>query len=330
MPNDQPISARSGYLPLTLALGLILLSPLLFMFLHPESLIQRSMIAVIGGAPAMVALIATPVILILTGVLVLNGLVIINPNESRVLILFGHYIGTLEQAGFFWVNPFYLKKLVSRRVRTFETGSMTESTTKKDSAGNVTTETGPRRRHPAKVNDQDGNPIEIASVVVWKVVDSAKALFEVDKYEDYVQIQSESALRNLASRYPYDSHDDQRLSLRGSPEVVGEELKRELAERLAPAGVEVLEARLSMLAYAPEIAAVMLRRQQANAILAARRIIVDGAVGMVEMALDRLDKDGRVKLDDERRAAMVSNLLVVLCGEKDPQPVVNTGSLYTG
>jgi regulator of protease activity HflC (stomatin/prohibitin superfamily) len=180
------------------------------------------------------------------------------------------------------------------------------------------------------VNDLDGNPIEIAAVVVWRVVDSARALFDVDNYEEFVHIQSESALRNLASKHPYDSHDDTRISLRGNPDKVGAELQSELRERLAAAGVEVMEARISILAYAPEIAAVMLRRQQASAILAARRIIVDGAVGMVEMALDRLDAEGKVKLDDERRAAMVSNLLVVLCGEKDPQPVLNTGSLYTG
>lgn len=329
MVKDQAVKASSGYGPLGLGLFLVLGSPFLFFLFHPDSpgpLVHKAL----GDAAALVVLIGMPVLGILAGVLVLIGLVIVNPNESRVLILFGKYVGTLDHDGFFWVNPFYLKKLVSRRVRTFETGSMTESTTTKDAAGNVKTETGPRRRHPAKVNDQDGNPIEVASVVVWKVVDSAKALFDVDKYEEYVQIQSESALRNLASRYPYDSHEESRPSLRGSPEVVGEELKRELAERLAPAGVEVLEARLSMLAYAPEIAAVMLRRQQATAILAARRIIVDGAVGMVEMALDRLDREGRVKLEDERRAAMVSNLLVVLCGEKDAQPVVNAGSLYNG
>ncbi|MFM7540635.1 MAG: SPFH domain-containing protein [Planctomycetota bacterium] len=329
MVQDKPVQARSGYAPLCLAMALLLGSPFLFFLLNPESP-GAIVFQALGQSIALVVLIGLPVTGIVLAVLILNGLAIVNPNESRVLILFGDYVGTIEQAGFYWVNPFYLKKLVSRRVRTFETGSMTESTTKKDAAGNVTTETGPRRRHPAKVNDLDGNPIEIASVVVWRVVDSAKALFDVDRYEDYVQIQSESALRNLASRYPYDSHEEHRPSLRGSPEAVGEELKRELAERLTPAGVEVLEARLSMLAYAPEIAAVMLRRQQASAILAARRIIVDGAVGMVEMALDRLDREGKVKLDEERKAAMVSNLLVVLCGEKDPQPVVNTGSLYTG
>ena len=329
MVQDKPVQARSGYAPLCLAMALLLGSPFLFFLLNPESP-AAIVFQALGQSIALVVLIGLPVTGIVLAVLILNGLAIVNPNESRVLILFGDYVGTIDQEGFYWVNPFYLKKLVSRRVRTFETGSMTESTTKKDAAGNVTTETGPRRRHPAKVNDLDGNPIEIASVVVWRVVDCAKALFDVDRYEDYVQIQSESALRNLASRYPYDSHEEHRPSLRGSPEAVGEELKRELAERLTPAGVEVLEARLSMLAYAPEIAAVMLRRQQASAILAARRIIVDGAVGMVEMALDRLDREGKVKLDEERKAAMVSNLLVVLCGEKDPQPVVNTGSLYTG
>jgi len=270
------------------------------------------------------------VLSILLGILTLIGLVVVNPNQSRVLTLFGEYVGTLKDAGFYWVNPFYLKRLVSLRVRTFETGSQSESTTTKDASGNVTTATGPKRRQPAKVNDLDGNPIEIAAVVVWRVVDSVRALFDVDNYEDFVHIQSESALRNLASKHPYDSHDDSRISLRGNPDKVGEELRTELRDRLSAAGVEVLEARISILAYAPEIAAVMLRRQQASAILAARRIIVDGAVGMVEMALDRLDSEGKVKLDDERRAAMVSNLLVVLCGDKDPQPVVNTGSLYTG
>jgi regulator of protease activity HflC (stomatin/prohibitin superfamily) len=235
--------------------------------------------------------------------LLLTGLFMVNPNEGRVLQLFGDYKGTVKDPGLRWANPFYTKKAISLRVRNFETGRL-------------------------KVNDTDGNPVEIAAVVVWKVVDTAEASFEVDNYEHYVHVQSEAALRNLATRYPYDSHDEAQVSLRGSTAEVAKDLKHEIHERLAKAGVEVVEARISHLAYAPEIAAAMLRRQQAGAIVAARARIVEGAVGMVEMALEHLARSTQVQLDEERKAAMVSNLLVVLCADREAQPVVNTGTLY--
>jgi regulator of protease activity HflC (stomatin/prohibitin superfamily) len=231
------------------------------------------------------------------------GLFMVNPNEGKVLQLFGEYKGTAKQEGLRWANPFLTKKKVSLRVRNFESSRL-------------------------KVNDIDGNPIEIAAVVVWKVVETAEAIFEVDDYEHYVKVQSESALRNLATSYAYDAHDDQHVSLRGHTNAVADHLKREIQDRLAKAGVQVLEARISHLAYAPEIAAAMLQRQQAGAIIAARQRIVEGAVGMVEMALDMLSAKSIIQLDEERKAAMVSNLLVVLCGDRNTQPVINTGTIY--
>ena len=231
------------------------------------------------------------------------GLFMVNPNEGKVLQLFGEYKGTAKQEGLRWANPFLTKKKVSLRVRNFESSRL-------------------------KVNDIDGNPIEIAAVVVWKVVETAEAIFEVDDYEHYVKVQSESALRNLATSYAYDAHDDQHVSLRGHTNAVADHLKREIQDRLARAGVQVLEARISHLAYAPEIAAAMLQRQQAGAIIAARQRIVEGAVGMVEMALDMLSAKSIIQLDEERKAAMVSNLLVVLCGDRNTQPVINTGTIY--
>jgi regulator of protease activity HflC (stomatin/prohibitin superfamily) len=231
------------------------------------------------------------------------GLFTVAPNEGQVLQLFGAYRGTVRENGLRWANPFYSKQRLSLRVRNFESGKL-------------------------KVNDTDGNPVEIAAVVVWRVVDTAEAVFEVDTYEQYVKVQSEAAVRNLASRYPYDSHDEKQVSLRGSTADVAHDLKREIQERLAKAGVEVIEARISHLAYAPEIAAAMLRRQQAGAIIAARQKIVEGAVGMVEMALEKLTRSQQVRLDEERKAQMVSNLLVVLCGDREAQPVVNTGTIY--
>ncbi len=233
----------------------------------------------------------------------LAGLFMVNPNEGKVMQLFGAYKGTAKQEGLRWANPFFTKKKVSLRVRNFESSRL-------------------------KVNDIDGNPIEIAAVVVWKVVETAEAVFEVDDYEHYVKVQSESALRNLATSYAYDAHDDQHVSLRGHTNAVADHLKREIQERLARAGVQVLEARISHLAYAPEIAAAMLQRQQAGAIIAARQRIVEGAVGMVEMALDMLSAKSIITLDEERKAAMVSNLLVVLCGDRNTQPVINTGTIY--
>lgn len=231
------------------------------------------------------------------------GLFVVNPNEAKVLQLFGRYVGTVREAGLRWANPLYSKVNVSTRVRNFETGKL-------------------------KVNDQNSNPIEIAAVVVWRVVDTAEALFEVDDYVQYVQVQSEAALRGLATNYPYDAHEEDQLSLSANAAEISEKLTAEIQDRLAKAGVEVIESRISHLAYAPEIASAMLQRQQANAIIAARQKIVEGAVGMVEMALADLAARHVIELDDERKAQMVSNLLVVLTSDRNPQPVVNAGSLY--
>ena len=232
------------------------------------------------------------------------GLFMVHPNEAKVLQLFGKYVGTAHDPGLKWANPFYAKTAVSTRIRNFESGKL-------------------------KVNDSRGSPIEIAAVVVWKVFDTAEALFEVDDYDEFVQIQSESALRNLSTTYPYEPHEGEGTALRSHPAEIAQALRKEIQDRLEQAGVTVIEARISHLAYSPEIANAMLRRQQASAIISARTQLVRGAVGMVEMALDELKKGGIVELDEERKAAMVSNLLVVLCGEESVQPVVNTGSLYT-
>ena len=231
------------------------------------------------------------------------GFFMVNPKEARVMQLFGKYAGTIHDSGLRWANPFYTKMRVSLRVRNFESSKL-------------------------KVNDKNGNPIEIAAVIVWEVSDTAEAVFQVDDYEDFVSIQSESALRNLATSYAYDHHEDDDISLRSDPSVISAALKSEVQERLEKAGVTVIESRISHLAYAPEIANAMLRRQQAMAIIAARRTIVEGAVGMVEMALTKLEESEIVELDAERKAAMLSNLLVVLCSDEAAQPVVNTGSLY--
>ncbi len=232
------------------------------------------------------------------------GLFLVHPNEAKVLQLFGKYIGTVHDPGLKWANPFYFKTPVSTRVRNFESGKL-------------------------KVNDSRGSPIEIAAVVVWKVFDTAEAIFEVDDYEEFVQIQSESALRNLSTAYPYEPHEGDSIALRSNPAEIAQALREEIQDRLEQAGVTVIEARISHLAYAPEIAHAMLRRQQASAIIAARTQLVAGAVGMVEMALAELKVKDVVELDEERKAAMVSNLLVVLCGEEGAHPVVNAGSLYT-
>ena len=233
----------------------------------------------------------------------LTGLFVVNPNEARVLTLFGKYTGTVKSDGFWWANPFAIKRRISLRVRNFETAKL-------------------------KVNDAHSNPIEIAAIVVWKVVETAEAMFEVDNYEEYVRIQSESALRALAQSYPYDAHTTGEVALSTHTPEVSKGLLEALHERLARAGVEATEARISHLAYSPEIASAMLQRQQASAIIAARQKIVEGAVGMVENALELLSQKGVVRLDEERKAAMVSNLLVVLCGERSAQPVLNTGTLY--
>lgn len=257
----------------------------------------------------------------------LFGCMAVQPNDARVLLLFGEYKGTVSTSGFYWINPFYSKKRISLRIRNFETGS-TSVNEKKNEAGQIVQHKSRTHGRPSKVNDRDGNPIEISAVVVWKVVNTAEAMFEVDDYEDFVSVQSEAALRNLASRHPYDSEDHE-TSLRGSIQEISDQLCHDIQARLDKAGVNVIEARISHLAYAPEIASAMLQRQQAHAVVAARTKIVDGAVGMVQMALERLSKDKIVELDDERRAAMVSNLLVVLCGDRHAQPVINTGSLYS-
>ncbi|GGA06946.1 SPFH domain-containing protein [Dyella caseinilytica] len=232
-----------------------------------------------------------------------KGFFQVAPNEGLVMQLFGKYAGTVRHEGLRWTNPFYSRRRVSLRVRNFESGKL-------------------------KVNDNDGNPIEIAAVVVWQVVDTAEAVFCVDDYENFVHIQSESALRQMAQSYPYDAHDDGKPSLRSHGEDINNHLRDEIQARLGKAGVQVTEARISHLAYAQEIAQAMLQRQQASAIIAARERIVQGAVGIVAMALDKLRAQGVVELDEERKAAMVSNLLVVLCGERGTQPVLNTGTLY--
>jgi regulator of protease activity HflC (stomatin/prohibitin superfamily) len=260
------------------------------------------------------------------GIITLGGYQAIAPNRARVMLLFGVYKGSVVDSGFYWVNPFYTKKKISMRIRNFETGSIT-TPEKTDAVGKVVTAKQRSAGKPSKVNDRDGNPIEISAVVVWRVVNTAEALFEVDDFEDFVAVQSEAALRNLAMRHPYDSQDHE-VSLRGSTNEVCDQLKQDIQERLGKAGVEVIESRISHLAYAPEIASAMLQRQQAQAVVAARTTIVDGAVGMVEMALEKLSRKEIVVLDEERRAAMVSNLLVVLCGDRHAQPVINTGSLY--
>ncbi len=236
-------------------------------------------------------------------VILWTGLFTVQPNQGKALQLFGDYAGTVRSPGLWWANPFFTKRGISLRVRNFETTKL-------------------------KVNDHNSNPIEIAAVVVWQVTDSAEALFEVDNYEDYVKVQSESALRGLANQYPYDAHQEGQMSLSVNTADVADKLKGEIQERLLKAGVRIMEARISHLAYAPEIAGVMLRRQQASAVIAARQMIVEGAVGMVEMALSLLSQKEIVHLDEERKATMVSNLLVVLCSEQATQPVVNAGTIY--
>lgn len=253
---------------------------------------------VLGGPLKLVAILA----LVFVGI-GFFGFYMVQPNQCAVLQLFGRYVGSDLQTGLRWANPFYSKQKVSLRVRNFESGKL-------------------------KVNDHSGNPVEIAAVVVWKVVDSAEAVFEVEDYENFVSIQSEAALRFLASSYPYEAADDIDISLRSNGPEVTDLLKGEIQARLDKAGVEVLEARISHLAYAPEIASAMLQRQQARAVVMARQQLVEGAVGMVELALARLSEKNMVQLDEERKAAMVSNLLVVLCGDHQVQPVINTGTLY--
>lgn len=293
MLKEKVISALSG-IPMLLLV--------VFLFILPIwGIVNIARTADPGEKP--VGAILAWVGLLVFDIFLMPGFFKVEPNQGVVLTLFGRYIGTVADPGLRFANPFYSKKPVSLRVRNFETSKL-------------------------KVNDQDGNPIEIAAVVVWKVVDTAEAIFQVDSYEHYVHVQSEAAVRNMATAYPYDTHEEHQVSLRGHTGAVAKHLQQEIQDRLSVAGVEVIEARISYLAYAPEIAAAMLRRQQASAVIAARQKIVEGAVGMVEMALDHLARNKVVELDGEQRAAMVSNLLVVLCGETTAQPVVNAGTLH--
>ena len=258
---------------------------------------------VVGSIREDLVLLVPSALLFALGMFLLSGLFTVSPNQGRVLQLFGAYRGTAREPGLRWASPFYTKKAISLRVRNFETAKL-------------------------KVNDKRGNPIEIAAVVVWKVVDTAEAAFQVDNYENYVHVQSEAALRTMTTGYPYDAHKDGEIALSSHTAEVSAKLKTDIQERLEKAGVEVIETRVSHLAYAQEIAAAMLRRQQAAAVVAARQTIVEGAVGMVENALEMLAQKKVIELDEERKATMVSNLLVVLCSEQNTQPVVNTGSLY--
>jgi regulator of protease activity HflC (stomatin/prohibitin superfamily) len=271
-------------------------------------------LGLLGGSVAVLAQIAHhqqdpgPYVLgalgmVIAGILTLVGCFVIGPNEARVLTFFGRYTGTVKDPGLRWANPFTTKRSISLRARNFETAKI-------------------------KVNDIEGNPIEIGAVIVWRVVDTAMAMFDVEAFERFVQIQAETAMRNLAMHHPYDGHDNEMISLRGQSEAVAELLRKEVNDKIKTAGVEVIDARIAHLAYSPEIAQAMLQRQQAGAIIAARTRIVEGAVSMVEMALEQLARRGIVELDPERKAAMVSNLLVVLCGERATQPVVNAGTLY--
>ena len=284
MQTEKIIKPPSGYLTLAISLLLLIISIYLFT-------IRQFPLGFI--------------ILTIDLVLVLPGLIIVNPNESKVLILFGKYVGTVKADGFFWVNPLASKKKLSLRARNLNGQQL-------------------------KVNDKMGNPIEIAAVIVWQVKETAKASFSVEDYLQYVNIQSEAAVRHLANSFAYDDFEDEnvQITLKDGAEKVNSMLEEELNERLSRAGIEVIEARISHLAYAQEIASAMLQRQQATAVIAARKLIVEGAVGMVEMALERLSEKDIVTLDEERKAAMVSNLLVVLCGDRNVQPVVNTGTLY--
>ncbi len=288
MLSEKEIKGGSGWLMVFVLLAVMAISIRMLVLAIQE----EQTIAIIGW-----------VLVIILDVICWFGLTVVNPNEAKVVQLFGVYKGSIKEQGLWWVNPLTSRRRVSLRIRNFESSRL-------------------------KVNDHDGNPVEIAAVVVWRVVETAEAVFQVNDYENFVHVQSEAAVRNLATTYPYDAHQEGQLSLRMSAGEIAVRLREEIQERLAKAGVEVIEARISHLAYAPEIANAMLRRQQASAIIAARQKIVEGAVGMVEMALEQLSEKQVVQLDEERKATMVSNLLVVLCSDRDAQPVVNTGTLY--
>jgi regulator of protease activity HflC (stomatin/prohibitin superfamily) len=323
MQGEQTMEERER----TVLNGWFMLAVTILTWLALPAVVTRNVQLLAGPAhlqPGLGEWAVVPLLLIL-GVFLSAGFFTLQPNEGRVLVLFGKYVGTVRKSGFHWANPFSVlrnaptasqlagkeapaapvknKYVISLRARNFETAVL-------------------------KVNDQRGNPIEIAAVVVWRVVDTADALFQVTDYENFLHVQAESAVRVLATTYPYDAHEEGQIALRISAAEVAHKLREEIQERLVQAGIEVIEARISHLAYAPEIASAMLRRQQANAIIAARKCIVEGAVSMVEMALEQLSARHVVELDEERKAAMVSNLLVVLCGDRDPQPVVNAGTLY--
>jgi regulator of protease activity HflC (stomatin/prohibitin superfamily) len=340
MPNpsnvatpEKVVRVASGWPLLFLDIALFLGAPLSLLLLTGVDA---------NDVPAVLKIVFLAVALVLSGMFLAFGFFTLQPNEARVLILFGHYRGTARSSGFHWANPFYARSRgnapgnagaspapdssvrgkLARMHGMPGTNAQTLPTKLSLRANNFNTDI-------LKVNDKRGNPVEIGAVVVWRINDTAQAAFDVEDYRNYVGMQSESAIRSIASRYAYDHGDENELTLRGGADDVSGALKDELQVRLAKAGVQVEEARLTHLAYAPEIAPVMLRRQQAEAIIAARQIIVQNAVGMVHMALDELDKKNVVKLDDERKAAMVSNLLVVLCGQNDPAPVINTGTLYT-
>lgn len=278
----------NGYVMLALFILLLALT----IYLLVKTIISENLI-----------LLAVDIPLFITVFLMMSGFFTIQPNEARVLILFGKYVGSVREPGFHWTNPFVSRKNVSLRIRNFNSDKL-------------------------KVNDLDGNPIEIAAVIVWRVIDSARALFDVENYEQFVAIQSETAIRSLASEYSYDSHNDEHASLRGNPQEIAENLKKQVETRLVVAGVDIIESRISHLAYAPEIAQAMLRRQQAQAIVAARKKIVEGAVGMVQDALTMLAEQNIVTLDEDKKATMVNNLMVALVSESETQPVINTGTLY--
>lgn len=311
MTDERSYQPMSGWFPLAVCLAGL---PLALFFFVAGVRFENVLLGIMGVVTFPVCIIG------------LFGCMAIAPNQARVLLLFGAYKGSVKQSGFFWVNPFFSKHKISLRIRNFETGSIS-TPEQKNQSGAVIQMKSRSAGKPSKVNDRDGNPIDISTVVVWRVVNTAEAMFEVDDYEDFVAVQSEAALRNLASRHPYDSEDHE-VSLRGNTTEVCDQLKIDIQERLDKAGVEVIEARISHLAYSPEIAAAMLQRQQAQAVVAARTKIVEGAVGMVEMALDHLAERKVVELDNNYRAAMVSNLLVVLCSDRHTQPVVNTGSSH--
>jgi regulator of protease activity HflC (stomatin/prohibitin superfamily) len=293
--REKSKTALPGLLMLVLCLSLVVAGVVVF----GRSAATASRL---GGQPETAPMV-TAALLVIFGVIGLRGVYVQAPNEGKVLQLFGRYVGTTRADGLLWNNPLFTRASMSLRVRNFESARL-------------------------KVNDIEGNPIEIAAIVVWKVIDTAQASFDVDNFTSFVQVQTESAVRTLATHHPYDAHDERQLSLRGNTDAIAEQLKREISARVGAAGVEIIEARIAHLAYAQEIAQAMLQRQQAGAIIAARTRIVEGAVSMVEMALQQLAVRGVVELDAERKAQMVSNLLVVLCGERNAQPVINAGTLY--